>query len=510
MLDIRDWIAVHAHRTPDATAQIDHATGRRFTYREMDNRVDRLGSYLRHKLGLTQGAVVGVLSPNSSDVLDVDFACARVGSVFFPMNTRLAPPELAYQLNDAAPQVLFVGKGMEALASAALAEAETAPLLIGMAGADLTPTIESIIADAGPLGPVEPRHVDDPWTLIYSSGTTGRPKGIVHSHGMVTAQAVMNCVPLGLNPDCVNLTILPLFHISGLNIFAHPMFYAGGTQVTLEGFNPGEVLQIIGDQDIGISHFCGVPTIFEVLAAQPEFAATDTSSVRGVYVGGAASTLTLLETYANKGMPLIQGYGMTEAGPTITVLNSADAVRKLGSAGKTAMHVDLKILRADNTVCEAGEIGEILIRGPSIISGYFKRPDTQETDFFDGWLRTGDMGHLDEEGFLYLSDRKKDMFISGGENVYPAEIENVLAGIEGIVKAAVVGVPDTTWGEVGAACVILQGDAEISLATIQAACEGKLARYKIPKYLHCFDSLPLGASGKVLKNQLRTQLANNV
>ncbi|MGD2008414.1 MAG: AMP-binding protein, partial [Cellvibrionales bacterium] len=233
MLDIRDWIAVHAHRTPDATAQIDHATGRRFTYLEMDRRVDRLGSYLRHTLGLTQGAVVGVLSPNSSDVLDVDFACARVGSVFFPMNTRLAPPELAYQLNDAAPQVLFVGKGMETLANAALSEVDTAPLLIGIAGADLGLTIEAIIADAGPLGPVESRHVDDPWTLIYSSGTTGRPKGIVHSHGMVTAQAVMNCVPLGLNPDCVNLTILPLFHISGLNIFAHPMFYAGGTQVTL-------------------------------------------------------------------------------------------------------------------------------------------------------------------------------------------------------------------------------------------------------------------------------------
>ncbi len=505
MTDIRDWIASHAHRSPESVAQIDTASGRRFTYAQMQERVSRIAGHLRQIENVAVGEVVAVLGPNSSDVFDVDFACGRIGAIFLPLNTRLAPPEVAFQLTDAKPKVLMVGPGFESLAAAAIAEADLPIRLIAYAGGEGELDLEAIM-EAGPaLYSAEVRSPSDGWTLLYSSGTTGRPKGVLHSHSGVTMQAIGNCVPLGLSPRSCGLTFLPLFHVTGLNIFGHAMFYAGGTQITMDRFDPMEVLAALADSSYGVSHFAGVPTIFEMIAALPGFADADLSSVEGAFVGGAPSTKALLETYAKKGMPLIQGYGLTETGPTLTVLDPEDAVSKLGSAGKAIMHVDLRIVDESLNDVQPGEPGEILARGPSVIGTYFKRPEQQATSFADGWLRTGDVGRIDDDGFLFVMDRKKDMYISGGENVYPAEIEDCIAKVPGVAQVAVIGIADEKWGEVGAACVVKRPDAVLTEADILSRCETQIARYKIPKVVQFFDQLPLGGSGKVLKTELRKQ-----
>ena len=502
-MDIRDWIARHAHRRPESTAQIDYASGRRFTYADMHQRVGRIAHYLLNTIELKPQSVVAVLGNNSSDIFDIDFACARAGVIFLPMNTRLAAPELAFQLGDAGVSALFVGDGYEQLAADAIAASDANPRVIGFSDSQVSPHIEDICALPGFVDGAGLGAAEAGWTLIYSSGTTGRPKGVLHSRGAVAAQAVSNSVPLGLGQRAVGMAILPLFHISGLNVFAHAIFYAGGTQVTLQRFEPSTVIGVLSDPSIGVTHFAGVPTMFEMMAQHADVPSADMSSVQGAFVGGAASTESLLRTYADKGMPLIQGYGLTETGPTLTVLDAEDAIRKIGSAGKKIMHVDLRIVRDDGTDAAPNEIGEILACGPSIIQSYFNRPEAQETNFTDGWLRTGDMGYLDEEGFLFIADRKKDMFISGGENVYPAEVENCIAKVPGVAMVSVIGVPDEKWGEVGAACVVLASGASVSEEEIKAACDGAIARYKIPKYVRFYNALPLGGSGKVLKTELR-------
>jgi len=506
MVDIRDWIASHADRTPQKIAQIDYATGRTFTYAQMQDRVSHIAGHLRQIEGIGVGETIAVLGDNSSDIFDIDFACGRIGAVFLPMNTRLAAPEIAFQLSDAAPKILFVGKGYENVARAAVAQAPVSIKLIAFGDSEGEYHLEEIAANGPVLYRAEPRNESDGWTLIYSSGTTGRPKGVLHSHGGITMQAIANCIPLGLGPQSCGLTVLPLFHISGLNIFAHAMFYAGATQITMDRFIPSEMLNALANKDYGVTHFSGVPTIFEMMAQLPEFESADTSTVQGAFVGGAPSTEALLSTYAKKGMPLIQGYGLTETGPTLTVLNAEDAVSKLGSAGKPIMHVDVRVVNDDGLDVEPNEAGEIIAKGPSVISQYFKRPEAQASSFVDGWLRTGDMGRFDDDGYLFIIDRKKDMFISGGENVYPAEVENCISGLDGVLQIAVIGVPDDKWGEVGAACIVKRPNANLTDQEVISFCSEKIARYKIPKHVHFFDALPLGGTGKVLKNELRKMI----
>ena len=506
MIDIRDWIAVHASRRPESLAQIDHATGRHFTYAEMDHRVSMIAGYLDKVVSIKPGDVVAVLGDNSSDIFDIDFACGRLGAIFLPMNTRLAAPEIAFQLTDARPKILFVGKGYEAVANIAVKDSQLSITVSAYGQQEGSPHLDEMVETGPSFEGNGPRSAEDGWTLIYSSGTTGRPKGVLHTHGGVTMQAIGNCVPLGLSPKSRNLTVLPLFHISGLNIFAHAIFYAGGTQITMERFDPTVMLSTLADPDFGVTHFCAVPTIFEMIAQTPGFEGTDLSTIEGAFVGGAPSTEFLLNTYAKKGMPLIQGYGLTETGPALTVLDNEDAIRKLGSAGKPIMHVNLRIVGPDDENLEPGDIGEILAKGPSVITEYYNRPEAQETDFTEGWLRTGDMGFFDEEGYLFLRDRKKDMYISGGENVYPAEVENVISDLADVLQVAVIGIPDETWGETGAAYIVRRPGSDLSEDEVLSHCSDQIARYKVPKFVTFMESLPLGGSGKVLKTELRKLL----
>jgi fatty-acyl-CoA synthase len=494
-----DWIAHFGRRTPDKTAVVDLASERQFSYAQFDARISRLASHLRDRLEIARGDRVAVLAHNTTDTLEVQFACFRLGAVFLPLNTRLTVPELEFIVGDAAPKVMIHDADLAetALAVVRLCNVESS-LLLGPGG-----SYEVAIAGAAPLGQSELMTLDDISTIMYTSGTTGQPKGAIITHGMT----FFNCVNLGgpayITPSSVLLTVLPLFHTGGLNCYTNPVLHAGGTVKIMRAFDPGLTLRLISDPAQGINVFFGVPSIYQFMAQHPDFDRSDFSRLVIGGVGGAPMPVPLLNVWESRGVALQQGYGMTETSPAVLALDREDAARKAGSAGKPVLHTEVRIVRPDGTDADVGELGELWVRGPNITPGYWNRPDANKSSFTDGWLHTGDATRVDEEGFYYIVDRWKDMYISGGENVYPAEVENVLHQIGAIAEAAVIGIPDPQWGEVGMAIVAIKQGQTLTEAEIQEHCANNLARFKCPRLIRFIDALPRNATGKIHKPTLR-------
>jgi fatty-acyl-CoA synthase len=498
-----DWIAHFGRRTPSKPAVIDLAGGRRFTYAQFDARISRLATYLRDQLKVARGDRVAVLALNTTDTLEVQFACGRIGAIFLPLNTRLTVPELQFIVGDASPDVMIhdADLGETALAVAKLCNLSST-LLLGPGG-----SYEAGIASAKPLEQAEAVTLDDISTIMYTSGTTGQPKGAIITHGMT----FWNCVNLGgpayISPSSVLLTVLPLFHTGGLNCYTNPVLHAGGTVLIMRTFDPGQALQLISDPAHGINVFFGVPAIYQFMAQHPAFATADFSRLVIGGVGGAPMPVPLLNLWEERGVALQQGYGMTETSPAVMVLDREDAVRKAGSSGKPVLHTEVRIVRPDGTDADVGELGELWVKGPNVTPGYWNRPESNQSSFTDGWLHTGDATRVDQEGFYYVVDRWKDMYISGGENVYPAEVENVLHQLPAIAEAAVIGIPNEQWGEVGMAIVALKPGHTLSVTEIHAHCEANLARFKCPRAIEFVEALPRNATGKIHKPTLRNTFA---
>lgn len=494
-----DWIAHHGRRAPGKVAAIDLASDRRFTYAQFDARIARLASFLREAMQVGRGDRVAVLALNTTDTLEVQFACGRLGAIFVPLNIRLTVPELQFITADCAPKVMIHDTDLTetALRVAKLCGVAHC-LLLGPGG-----SYEAGIEAAKPLDRAAEITLDDVSTIMYTSGTTGHPKGATITHGMT----FWNCVNLGgpacIGPGSVLLTVLPLFHTGGLNCYTNPVLHAGGTVVIMRAFDPGTALGLIGDRAQGINVFFGVPAIYQFMAQHPAFATTDLSRLIVGGVGGAPMPVPLLKVWEERGVALQQGYGMTETSPAVLVLDREDAARKAGSAGKPVLHTEVRIVRPDGSKAEVGELGELWVKGPNVTPGYWNRPEANKTSFTDGWLHTGDATRIDEEGFYYIVDRWKDMYISGGENVYPAEVENVLHQLPAIAEAAVIGVADAQWGEVGLAIVALKPGQTLSEAELFAHCAANLARFKCPRQVRFVEALPRNATGKIHKPTLR-------
>ena len=498
-----DWIAHFGRRTPDKTAVVDLGGERHFSYAQFDARISRLARHLRDRLGVTRGDRVAVLALNTSDTLEVQFACGRLGAVFLPLNTRLTVPELEYIVGDAVPKLMIHDSDLAetARAVATLCKTESS-LLLGPDG-----SYEAAIAAASPLDVHDDVTLDDISTIMYTSGTTGRPKGAIITHGMT----FWNCVNLGgpacIMPNSVLLTVLPLFHTGGLNCYTNPVLHAGGTVLIMRAFDPALALRLISDPARGINAFFGVPAIYQFMAQHPAFATADFSRLVISGVGGAPMPLPLLKVWEARGVALQQGYGMTETSPAVLTLDREDAVRKAGSAGKPVLHTEVRIVRPDGRDAVIGELGELWVKGPNVTPGYWNRPDANASSFTDGWLHTGDATRIDEDGFYFIVDRWKDMYISGGENVYPAEVENVLHQISAIAEAAIIGIPDPQWGEVGMAIVAVKPDHSLNEAEVHAHCAANLARFKCPRLIKFVDALPRNATGKIHKPTLRKNFA---
>ena len=495
---IIDWIGHNARNHRDNIAMIELPSARTQTYGQMHDRVGRVAAWLQ-SLGVGRGDRVGVLAPNSSDTMDILFATWRLGAVHLALNFRLTAGELDYIIGNAEPDVLIYDRELQDTV-----DALTVPIshVVETTGVGEESAFEAAVANQAPINEMVELMPDDQCMLMYSSGTTGLPKGVIVTHGMMLF-AQYNAASMHCSQDMVSLAVMPLFHIGGLQVFTCPALFSGGTAVITRSFDPGATLDAMSDPDLKVTHFLGVPAIFNVLRDHPKNKDADFSRLKVCLAGAETVPEALVNWWYKRGVVIQEGYGMTENTASCCVLGYDDVPAKVGSAGKPLKHTQLKIMKEDGTEAVPGESGEIWTRGPIVTPGYWRRPDANEETFVDGWLRTGDIGSCDREGFVYVEDRLKDMYISGGENVYPAEIENVLYELAEIREVAVIGVPDERWGEIGCVVVALQEQATLSAEAILEHCRPKLARFKQPGHVVYVDELPRNATGKVLKFELR-------
>ena len=496
-----DWIAHHARFSPHRDAIHDLASGRRSTYRALDERVSRAACFFHNTLGVRAGERIAVLCHNDSDVFEIQFACQRIGAIFLPVNWRLALPELEFIGNDATPRVLAYGTEFAQVAADVARRCGIEHLVSLNNGA--ASDYETGLARAEDAFETATLDITDTWMILYTSGTTGRPKGARITYGMALFNAVHATSSVALGVDSTNLVFLPTFHAAGLHLYANPIFQLGATNVVVRTFDPGRFLALLASKSIRITHLLGVPTNFLMMAQQPGFAEADLSHIVSIGVGGAAAPLALLETYAAKGVALQQLWGMTETGPLGLVLPGDEALRKVGSSGLPVQYARLKVCDENGVDVEQGTTGELLIKGPAVTPGYWNPTQTNTEAFTDGgWFRTGDAARQDEDGFYYIVDRWKDMFISGGENVYPVEVENVIYQLDGVLETAVVAVAHEMWGEVGRAFVVAKPGGVPDEHGIVAHCRKNLAGYKVPREVRFVDELPHNATGKILKHRL--------
>ena len=485
------WPARRARKTPQHTALI-HGDDRT-SYAELHRRTTRLAHVLR-AAGIGRGDRVAYLGPNHPSYLETLFAAGLLGAVFVPLNIRLSGPELDYQLHDSGAKAL--------VRSAVVPEPAQTPVRIQL-GAEY----EELIAEAPTDEQIdEPVGLDDLCIIMYTSGTTGRPKGAMLTHGNLTWNAVNVLVDHDLRADEVALVSAPLFHTAGLNMLTLPVLLKGGSCVLVESFEPGGTLELV--ERHRVSFMFGVPTMFEQVARHPNWPDADLSSLRLLTCGGSPVPTPLITAYQERGLTFCQGYGMTEASPGVLFLDAEHALAKAGSAGVQHFFSDVRVVGpgSDLEPVAPGETGEVLVRGPHVMAGYWGLPEETRAAFTDGWFRSGDAARVDQDGYVTIVDRIKDMIISGGENIYPAEVEDALLGHPGIAECAVVGVPDATWGEVGRAVVVARPGVVLDPGEVLSSLVGRLARYKIPKTLVVVDSLPRTASGKLLKSVLRAGL----
>jgi len=504
-----DWIARHSERTPNKLAMVDAHTGRQFTYAQLNERANRLASFMHDMLGMREGDRVSILAQNSSDYYEVLFACGKMGAILNTLNWRLAVPELEYILNDCTPRVLLYEPAFSEAVDALRPHIGCEHYLVmGEAAPECKWTYEGALAAGDALGVKMPLlSYEDTWAILYTSGTTGRPKGARVTYGNFFYNAVGMGRAIDLTSEDVNLNVLPTFHAGGLGLYAGPIFHAGGTLIVMRAFDPGEFLRLMEEWRVTVLLL--VPSIYLMLAQYPGLDRADLSAVRHWGSGGSSLPPSLVKEYAEKDIVIQQGFGMTETGPTVFIITKEDAVRKAGSVGKPVLHTDVCIMDREGNVLGPNQVGELCIRGGNVTTGYWNRPEATAEALVEHlglggrWLHSGDAAMYDEEGFYYIVDRWKDMFISGGENVYPAEVENLIYQHPAVAEVAVIGVPHPRWQEIGRALVVLKEGHMVQEEEIIAFCQGKLAKYKIPKSVVFVETLPRTAAGKVLKRELR-------
>jgi fatty-acyl-CoA synthase len=485
---IADFIERWAVLEPGREALVVTETGKRWTYGELHEEVRRAtGWMVSHGVG--EGDRVALAAKNRVEHVAAFYACARLSAILVPVNWRLAAPEVAYVLEDSEPKV-------------ALTEAEF------QAGHEGASCPVQVLGDAAPWADAEPHdgagfdawNPEQPVMILYTSGTTGRPKGALLTQGSVYANAVQTALSWDLSGADASLTHTPFFHTGGWNVLTNPLLHRGGKLVLTAAFDEHRTLELVGEEKLTI--LFAVPTMFERMRRSDRFASADFSSLRFMISGGAPCAEEIAEAFRERGVRFKQGYGLTEVGPNCFAISLDEAERRPGSVGVPVHGCRVRLVDEEGADVARGEVGEILLSGPHMCAGYWRKPEATAEAIRDGWFHTGDLGRQDQDGYLSIVGRRKEMFISGGENVYPAEVERALRTHPLVAEAAVVGVPHEEWGEVGCAFVIAAGDEAPEPAALKEHCQGLLARYKVPKHWKFVSDFPLTPSGKVARKQL--------
>ena len=503
--NIGSILTKRAHMNPDNEALFDVSAGRRFNYAELNDRTNQVVNALAPSV--KKGDRVALLMMNSHEFISAFFAIAKLGAVVVPLNWRLVPDELEFILKDSGSTVLFYGEEFLPSVGELHSRGDKTDIKLWIhTGSDATkpPFAKGFNELVDPAPSTEPEITafdDDMLYIMYTSGTTGLPKGVMHTHStQMEALVTLNAT----SDFCIGdryLNPMPLFHVGALTP-AIVGAYRGLAHILMRAFDPVKVWELVRDEKINNALL--VPAMLGACRMVYDPATHDHSTLRWFLSGAAPVPKALIEAYAEMGIEIHQVYGLTETCGPACLTTPEDALRKAGSTGKAFFHTDVKLVRPDGSECDVDEPGEVLIRGGHIMTGYWNRPDATAEAIRDGWFYSGDVATRDSEGFIWIQDRLKDMIISGGENIYPAELENVILGNPGVADVAVIGVPSEKWGETPLA-VVVKKDPALDEATVLAHCEGKLARFKMPTAVRFVDVIPRNASGKALKRDLRIQ-----
>ncbi len=491
---IKDWFGRWAGYTPNKTAVKDFSSGKGMTYAEIDKAAQKVALYFQRNLGLKYGDRVAVLSDFNLNYIILLAVAQKTGIILLPLNYRLSGRELDYLLENAGASACVVSDSYATL----LKDSPHYWICQHRLSMDELSSVANSRGISGFKG-VEIEE-DHPLFILYTSGTTGFPKGAIYTHKMAFWNAVSTGLRLDLTSADHTVICMPPFHTGGWNVFLTPFMLHGASVSLMPKFEPDEVLKVLEEERSTL--FMAVPTMLKMMAEAPNFSSSQLSSMRYFIVGGEPMPIPLIEKWATKDIAIRQGFGMTEAGPNLTSLDHSDAIRKKGSIGTPNFFVETKLVNEKGEEVEVGEIGELLVKGPIVTPGYWQNEEATGKAIKDGWFYTGDLLKRDEEGYLFVMDRKKNMFISGGENVYPAELEHFFRSHEQISEVSVVGVPHPKWGEVGMAFVVPTPEGLLSEEELKAFCQGRLAKFKIPKHFHFVEELPKSATGKVDKKAL--------
>lgn len=499
-----DLARSRARLTPHRVAFVDYSWGSReeYTYLDME-RAANATAVMLHGMGVGKGDVVSVISYNNVEYVYLFLATAKLGYMLAPLNWRLSPQELAFMIDDVEPKVVFYHSELRGLLEEALDKANHKPR-------SLVDIARLRGAAARLHGEVKGVRVDleDIQMLLYTGGTTGRPKAAMIPYRQTLYNALNTVLSWGLTAEDSSPLLFPFFHTGGWHVITVPLYLVGGKVVLTKRFDPDEAIDLIEKERCTV--VIGVPTMFYLMAKSPKFRDARFESVRFFKSGGGMSPLSLMKEYWAKGKPYFQGYGLTEAGPNLFYTPLEDMERKPMSVGKPGLFVEVKIVKEDGSEAAPGEVGELWVRGPIVFAGYWKRPEETRETVADGWVRTGDLFTRDEDGHYYFVERKKFMVKTGGENVYPSEVEEAIRQHPAVEEVAVFGVPDPKWGEAVAAVVKLREGASLTLDELKSFLKPKLAGYKIPKYLWVVDEIPKTPVGKIDYTRLKREYSRKV
>lgn len=497
-----DWLKRWNLYSPQSIAIQDGDTGREFSYARLFELANKGAQLLQSQFQVNKGDRVAVLATNELEYVFLFFALQRLGAVMVPINFRLTQREVRHILTDSAPKLVVLQENLNG-ALEGLSTNEVPQKLFLQGPHSFASALEAFSDNSEmPFLPTE----TDPVMILYTSGTTGSPKGAVLTYRMLFWNSINTTLRLNISQTDCTVIFLPFFHTGGWNVLTTPFIHRGAKVVFIKKFDADQILRLSEEQKATL--LFGVPTTMDMMAQSPRFPSTDLSRIRYAIVGGEPMPLELIKVWGKKGVPIRQGYGLTEFGPNVFSLNEEDALRKIGSIGFPNFYIDAKVVDSEGNELGNNQVGELILRGPMIMQGYWKNEKATEETIKNGWLHTGDLVRRDEEGYFYVVGRKKDMFISGGENVYPPEVEQILRSHPSVLEAAVIGVPDEKWGEVGKAFIVRQ-KSDLTADELLNHCAKNLAKFKIPKHFVFLATLPKGDSGKILKRQLTESAAGH-